>query len=518
MAAVKEQLLVLMVSAVLASVVTTVSSPPHIILIVADDLGWNDVSWHNPLVQTPHLEALARSGVQLEQSYVLPLCTPTRSALLSGRYPFTIGRQHLVIWPLSPSGLDPDLTILPQTLKSAGYSTHIVGKWHLGFCSWQYTPTLRGFDTFYGYYQGAEYYYSHIVPPHLYEDLMCNDKKMSYGYDFRRNTDVEVTDNSTYSPFLFSSYVEQLLSSRNPEDPMFLYLPFQSVHFPLEVPEEYTEPYSFVKDENRTIVLGMISAMDEAVGRVVDALRTTGHYDNSVIVFTTDNGGPTTWAGNNWPLRGNKSSLFEGGTRGVAFVHSPLLPNPGTVSHQLIHVTDWYQTLAGLAGAEAPTDTDGVDQWPTITGSVPSPRTDMIYNIDNTTKFSAAVRMGEFKLLVGDPGWGEWTPPPENDTNIIVQESNHINTDNHKMLDDGQERIQHLLHLLNANDTQLRLYDLTEDPEERVNLAEIMEELVIDMLEFLEQQMSRYVPADYQPCDLAGDPINFDNVWTPGWC
>ncbi|KAK8720984.1 hypothetical protein OTU49_012991 [Cherax quadricarinatus] len=142
----------------------------------------------------------------------------------------------------------------------------------------------------------------------------------------------------------------------------------------------------------------------------------------------------------------------------------------------------------------------------------------MIYNIDNTTKFSAAVRMGEFKLLVGDPGWGEWTPPPENDTNIIVQESNHINTDNHKMLDDGQERIQHLLHLLNANDTQLRLYDLTEDPEERVNLAEIMEELVIDMLEFLEQQMSRYVPADYQPCDLAGDPINFDNVWTPGWC
>ncbi|TOF73460.1 hypothetical protein CGJ15_27345, partial [Vibrio parahaemolyticus] len=77
----------------------------------------------------------------LEQSYVLPLCTPTRSALLSGRYPFTIGRQHLVIWPLSPSGLDPDLTILPQTLKSAGYSTHIVGKWHLGFCSWQYTPT-----------------------------------------------------------------------------------------------------------------------------------------------------------------------------------------------------------------------------------------------------------------------------------------------------------------------------------------------------------------------------------------
>lgn len=142
----------------------------------------------------------------------------------------------------------------------------------------------------------------------------------------------------------------------------------------------------------------------------------------------------------------------------------------------------------------------------------------MIYNIDNTTKFSAAVRMGEFKLLVGDPGWGEWTPPPENDTNIIVQESNYISSNTHKMLNDGQERIQHLLHLLNANDTQLRLYDLTEDPEERVNLAEIMEELVIDMLEFLEQQMSRYVPADYQPCDPAGDPINFDNVWTPGWC
>ncbi|XP_063601652.1 arylsulfatase B-like [Penaeus indicus] len=403
---------------------------PHLVLIVADDLGWNDVSWHNPQVVTPHLQNLAQTGVILEQSYVQPICTPTRSALLTGRYPFTLGRQHGVLWPKEPTGLTLNATLIPESLKKVGYSTHAVGKWHLGFCNWSYTPTSRGFDTFYGYYTGAEDYFHHFrlqmgrkEMPNFVEYPSHKTKKGTrFGYDFRNNTTPDLSVDGTYSTYAFASYVENLLSSRSPRDPMFLYLPFQSVHSPLEVPENYTRPYRHIKHKDRRTKLGMVTAMDEAVGRVVAALKSSGHYNNSVIVFTTDNGGPTVSAGNNWPLRGNKSTLWEGGTRGAAFVHSPLLQNPGTVSHKLIHVTDWYKTFMGLAGGEAPKDTDGFDQWSALDGLSESPRTRMIYNIDNTTTFSAGIRYGDYKLLVGNPGPGEWTPPPEDaqDTNSTV--------------------------------------------------------------------------------------------------
>ncbi|XP_047480227.1 arylsulfatase B-like [Penaeus chinensis] len=403
---------------------------PHLVLIVADDLGWNDVSWHNPQVLTPHLENLARTGVILEQSYVQPICTPTRSALLTGRYPFTLGRQHGVLWPKEPTGLTLKATLLPESLKKVGYSTHAVGKWHLGFCSWRYTPTRRGFDTFYGYYTGAEDYFHHFrlqmgrkeMPNFVKYPSHKTKKGTRFGYDFRNNTTPDLSVDGTYSTYALSSYVENLLASRSPRDPMFLYLPFQSVHSPLQVPENYTRPYWHIKHKDRRTKLGMVTAMDEAIGRVVAALKSSGHYNNSVIVFTTDNGGPTVSAGNNWPLRGNKSTLWEGGTRGAAFVHSPLLQNPGTVSHKLIHVTDWYKTFMGLAGGEAPKDTDGFDQWAALDGLSKSPRTHMIYNIDNTTTFSAGIRYGDYKLLVGNPGPGEWTPPPEDaqDTNSTL--------------------------------------------------------------------------------------------------
>nr|XP_045604438.1 arylsulfatase B-like [Procambarus clarkii]XP_045604441.1 arylsulfatase B-like [Procambarus clarkii] len=409
--------------------------PPHIIIMVADDLGYNDVSWHNSQVLTPHLEALARGGIILEQSYVQPICTPTRSALLSSRYPFTIGRQHSVLRPSEPVGLDLKLKLLPQALKDSGYHTHAVGKWHLGFCSWDYTPTMRGFDTFFGYYNGAEDYFTHrrsgLFDTRMdsyydldtgacrgHNDTNGEDKKKQDGkhhdwLDLRYNTTPDTSKEGVYSTHMFASHVEDLLRTRSAEDPMFLYLAFQSVHAPLQVPDNYTRPYAHIHDHDRRTFLGMVSAMDEAVGRVVAALRATGHYHNSIIVFTTDNGGPTIHGANNWPLRGHKATLWEGGTRGAAFLHSPLLPNPGTVSHQLVHVTDWYRTLVGVAGGVSPPDLDGVDQWASLAGTAPPPRTHMVYNIDNTTHFLAGVRKGKFKLLVGYPGNGDWTPPPE---------------------------------------------------------------------------------------------------------
>ncbi|XP_068206466.1 arylsulfatase B-like [Palaemon carinicauda] len=321
------------------------SSPekPHIVLILADDLGWNDISWNNPVALSPNLEALAREGVILDQSYVQPICTPTRSALMSGRYPYTIGTQHGIIRPKEPTGLSMKRKLLSEAMKEAGYSTHIVGKWHLGFCSWDYTPTSRGFDTFWGYYTGAEDYYHHTRRGDQMneegEEVACpagmnHNYAATAGYDFRNNTEVEYSVKGEYSTYSFASYTVDLLESRNPEEPMFLYLPFQSVHEPLEVPDNYTIPFEHIEDNARRKKLGMVLAMDEAVGRIVEALKSSGHYNNTIIIFSTDNGAPTSSAGNNWPLRGRKGTLWEGGTRGPAFVHSPLLSRKGVVSNE----------------------------------------------------------------------------------------------------------------------------------------------------------------------------------------
>ncbi|XP_066957754.1 arylsulfatase B-like isoform X2 [Macrobrachium rosenbergii] len=601
------------------------TSRPHILLIVADDLGWNDVSWHNDDVLTPNLKKLAIGGVRLNRSYVLPICTPTRSALLTGRYPFTIGRQKSTLRPSEPTGLTLNATLLPQALRDAGYSTHAVGKWHLGYCSWAYTPTYRGFDTFYGYYNGAENYLTHmrgnLNDPHFlgdsdedFDSVSPDKNPHVHEYlDFRNNTEPDPREDGTYSTHLFASYVENLLESRNPADPMFLYLPFQSVHAPLMVPENYTKPYRHIRDKDRRIYLGMVTALDEAVGRITDALKRTGHYENSVIVFTTDNGGTWKHGGNNWPLRGMKSSLWEGGTRGAAFVHSPLLPNPGTVSDKLIHATDWFPTLARLGGAKAPSDTDGFDQWNSITGNEHSPRVRMVYNIDNTEKIRASVRIGNYKLIVGYPGKDDWFPPPELKGYVSPRKLSRPNVplpkgfaefsekdkrkraffssadgkkqhklkrfrNKHRVKNHFHSKVkgsfEEIIHkeaimsnevfsrtsashdpnddkdlwggqstatwglLLNEhfgtsgwldewpqaseifrNETEIRLYDVANDPEERNDLATKKIHKVKTLLEFvLEELANRYVPADIKPFDPEADPKHWNNVFSPGWC
>ena len=139
------------------------TKPPHILLIVADDLGWRDVGFHGSLINTPNLDQLSGDGLTLDNYYVQPICTPTRSALMTGKYPIHTGLQHLVVFPTQPYGLSPNETILPKRLKQAGYQTHMVGKWHLGYFADPYLPTRRGFDSFFGFYNGWEDHLTHKV-------------------------------------------------------------------------------------------------------------------------------------------------------------------------------------------------------------------------------------------------------------------------------------------------------------------------------------------------------------------
>ena len=288
----------LLLSLLSAVVCTVLAQPPNILVIVADDLGYNDVSWHNTAVLTPHLAQLAAEGVTLEQHYSQPICTPTIGALLTGRYPIHNGLHNGVIEPLIPYGLDTSQTTLPEELRRANYTTHIVGKWHLGFCNKKFWPTNRGFDHHYGFLNGGQSYFSHT---------------RDGGYDFWDDEEVALADNGTYSTTLIQPRAVELISTHDDSKPLFMYIPFQAVHSPLQVPDVYRDMYSDIEDKDRRTYLGMVTAMDDAVGNITAALKQSNLYDNTVIVWLSDNGVPQRgWPPGHETAYGATTGLSEG--------------------------------------------------------------------------------------------------------------------------------------------------------------------------------------------------------------
>jgi len=381
----------------------------NILLIMADDLGYNDVSWHNKDMLMPSLDALARQGVILEQSYSQQVCTPSRAALLTGKYPFHIGRQKRALKPLQPTGLSIKHTTLPQQLKRLGYNTHMVGKWHLGYCSKAYTPTQRGFDSFLGFYLGSQEYFTH--------DRVYKKKEtdMSSYLDFRENEEPTTKYNNIYSTEVFRDrtidILDEVKAARDLNayqnyHPFFIYLSLQATHSPLQARLSTLQKIKRTDNFARDIYKAMVLDMDEAVEKVVNRLKENNLYNDTIIIFTSDNGAAISHGGgSNFPLRGTKGTLFEGGTRAVGFVHAApeILEKTGYRNHRLIHMTDWMPTLLKLAGyAGDPVedlDLDGVDQWQSISSNASDSRTEMVYNLKEGP--SGAIRVGDYKLLFG---------------------------------------------------------------------------------------------------------------------
>ena len=391
------------VLSVITSVATHAAAPsmtatagrPNIVHIVADDLGWKDVGFNGAAdIKTPNIDALAAGGAKFTQFYVQSMCTPTRAALMTGRYPFRYGLQTIVIPGPANYGLDTSEFLLPQCLKDAGYTTAIIGKWHLGHADMKYWPRQRGFDYQYGAMIGELDYYTH-------SDAGVLDW-------FRNNKPVR---EEGYTTQLIGTDAVNYISAQSADKPFYLYLTFNAPHTPYQAPQDYVDRYKHIADPTRRTYAGMVACLDDEIGRVVAALDRMGLRDNTLILFHSDNGGTTNamFAGqmadlsritlpcDNGPYRDGKGSLFEGGGRVAACANWP-----GRIQAQsvdgLIHAVDIFPTIAKLAGASTAKSKplDGVDVWSTIATGQPSPRREVVYNVE---PFRGAVRQGDWKLI-----------------------------------------------------------------------------------------------------------------------
>ena len=372
------------------------NNKPNIVYIVADDLGWKDVGFNGATdIKTPNIDKLAETGARLEQFYAQPMCTPTRAALLTGRYPNRYGLQTLVIPSVSTYGLATDEWLLPQALKEAGYETAIIGKWHLGHGDRKYWPRQRGFDYQYGPLIGELDYVTH--EEHGVRDWYRDNKPIK---------------EKGYTTILLGNDAVKYIDERNATTPFFLYLAFNAPHTPYQAPQEYVDRYKNIEDPTRRIYAGMITCLDDQVGRVVDALDKKNLRNNTLIVFQSDNGGTRNamFTGvmtdvskikipcDNGPYREGKGTLYEGGTRVCALANWPGHIPAGVTVNEMIHVADMYPTLAKLAGASTAKckPLDGLDVWATISEGKPSPRTEIVYNVE---PFRASIRQGDWKLI-----------------------------------------------------------------------------------------------------------------------
>lgn len=371
------------------------SKQPNIVQIIADDLGWKDVGFNGCSdIQTPNIDALAKGGAQLTHFYVQPMCTPTRAALLTGRYPFRYGLQTMVIPSVSDYGLDTSEWLMPQALAEAGYETAIIGKWHLGHADKKYWPRQRGFEHQYGAMIGELDYFTH-------EEHGVLDW-------FRDNEPVE---EEGYTTTLIGKDAARLIEQHDVGKPLYIYLAFNAPHTPYQAPQEYLDRYAKIADPTRRTYAAMVACLDDEIGRVVAALDKKGLRQNTLILFHSDNGGTRSamFAGvmadmskvkipcDNGPFRDGKGTLYEGGTRVCALANWPGRIKPGTVDG-LIHAVDLYPTLAALAGASTKKckPLDGLNVWETIAQGKPSPRSEIVYNVE---PYRGALREGEWKLV-----------------------------------------------------------------------------------------------------------------------
>lgn len=416
--------------------------PSNIVILVADDLGWNDVGYHNSEMRTPTIDRLAAEGVELDMHYVQPQCTPTRVALLTGRYPSRFGRH--CTQASNEQALPEGTPTLASLLKQAGYRTAIVGKWHLGSLP-EWGPNGYGFQYSYGSFAGAVGMYDHRY----------RLTRPRFTRTWHRNHEL-VVDEGHATDLVAREAVQQIEDAK--DTPLFLYVPFHAVHVPLVEPEHWIERNQHIESTDRRLFAAAVSHLDDAISRIVDALDRTEKRKSTLIVFTSDNGGLHNHRGNvypppdpalsdfssNAPLRGQKGRVYEGGIRVPAFAHWKGRLRAGRRTAP-VHVVDWLPTIMGLVGL--PTDKtlmlDGRDIGPLLTGENQSPAARTLYWVWGEDRRRVALRHGHWKIVRHE----------------------------------GQEEFE--------------LYDLEKDPYETTNLAQTKPDKLAELKHLFEQEVKR---------------------------
>ena len=408
---------------------------PNIIFIIADDLGYGELSVQNPDtdVPTPHIDSIATNGVRFTDGYVsAPFCAASRAGLITGRYQTRFGFEFN---PIGPRNEDPDAGLPPREVTladllrdKAGYSTAMIGKWHLGGTA-HFNPIRRGFDEFYGFLHEGHYFRPlpyegmttwlrrKVLPGGKTGRWTSDDGTLIYSTHMGGNEPDYDADNPVYrngQPIdepenLTDAITREAVSfvrRCGDERPFFLYLAYNAVHSPLQGEADYMEKYAGIDDIQRRIFAAMLGHLDDGVGRLLDAVKAEGIRENTMIVFLSDNGGPTReLTSSNLPLKGEKGRLHEGGIRVPFLLQYPAKVKGGQVYEEPVSSLDLFPTSLALAGLEPPTQTDGADLIPYLNGEkTGSPHESLYWRVGDR----AALRKGDWKIVRdrqrGQPG------------------------------------------------------------------------------------------------------------------
>jgi len=408
---------------------TSATSKPNLVILMVDDFGYANIGYHrrdpeyfndesldHPEVLTPNLDNLADNYVKLERFYSYKMCGPSRCSLQTGRLPTHVSTDNTEPESYNPrnkesgyAGIPRHMTGVAEKLKGLGYRTHAIGKWDVGMATKDHTPAGKGYETFLGYYHHANDFWTQAVTiPSIGHVNICKNKFIDLS---NINGPERRLQGSSYEEELFLQEALGIIYSHNVSQPLFLFHSFHLVHTPLQVPKAWITPFLKVNNNNRRLYASMVYYLDFATASIVSALKAKGLWDNTFLLFISDNGGPIYNPGsaNNYPLRGGKYNDFEGGVRVNAFLAGGAVPESmrGTTLNEYIHISDIYTTFISLGGGDSNyiIDTksqkynlppvDGLNLGDLFTGkSSKSPRTE-IHLSEN------AIISNNYKLIIG---------------------------------------------------------------------------------------------------------------------
>ena len=433
---------------------------PNIVIILADDLGWADVSYHGGYIKTPHIDKLASEGAELDRFYVAPMCSPTRAGLLTGRYPIRFGLARAVIPPWRRFGMDTNEVTIADVLAKAGYKNRgVFGKWHLGHHNAKWHPLSRGFTHFRGHYNGAIDYFT------LERE---GERDWHDGW--------EPSDEKGYSTDLIANAASRFIRKSAKEEPFLCYVPFNAPHSPFQAPKKYLDMYKHLGKNDGTTkkkkgkanvkqtLAAMVTCMDDGIGRILDAIDDVNVRDNTIVWFFSDNGGIKSVKENNLPLRGDKLSAFEGGVRVPACVRWPAAIKSGQKITTPVSHIDVMATTMDIAGIqENGNPLDGVNVIPLLAGTSFQLKRDLLFYHGQSGEDSEPI------AIITEDGWKLLIVGPNVAKNSIISTKH-----------------------------QVMLFNIESDPYEKVNLArkhpDKVKQLVTKLVAFRKLQPANAVP------------------------